>query len=57
MRIPLSVILVENFQEPLKRCTKLPRMHDSIKTLHGRIANELGEFEEGQGRAIVLSLV
>ncbi len=57
MHVPSSILLEENCQESLKRCIMLPRLHNSIYTLHEKMTNELGKFEEVQGCVIVLSLV
>ncbi len=52
MHVPFTVILKENSQEYLNRCIVLSRIHNSIHILH-----QLGKFEGGQERVVVLPLV
>ncbi len=52
MCVPFSVILGENFQESIQRCIMSPRIRSSINTLHEKMTNELGKFEEGQGKVV-----
>ncbi len=49
VHVYFTVILKENFQESIKKCIMPPLIHKFKYTLHEKLTNGLGKFEEGQG--------